>query len=227
MRDAHVLVRTLDTLAERWSPPERPREFIILHDLLETRLRETRRRAIQEQDVFSGALDAASRAMRQFQRCKLQRDDWDALADGLIRMYGRCLAASETAVEEPTDENLHRWRKRVKDLLYAAKPLAPVRPWYFRRLERQADELAELLGEDHDLAVLRQWLVTGQPAVECAEVIVPVLDQRRHLLQGSAFAQGGLMLNECGDGFSNRIHAYWKAWRAEVKAASFDRETLE
>ncbi len=42
----------------------------------------------------------------------------------------------------------HEWRKRVKDLRYAAEILG------LRPLAGRADRLAELLGEEHDLVVL-------------------------------------------------------------------------
>jgi CHAD domain-containing protein len=64
---------------------------------------------------------------------------------------------------------LHQWRKRVKDLRYAAEMLQrrdarKRRPsdQRLRELARRADTLGELLGEDHDLAVLAQRLRTGK-----------------------------------------------------------------
>jgi hypothetical protein len=66
---------------------------------------------------------------------------------------------------------LHRWRKRVKDLRYAAEMLqrrdAPKRrpaDKRLRKLSSRADTLGELLGEDHDLAVLAQHLRAGKHA---------------------------------------------------------------
>ena len=78
---------------------------------------------------------------------------------------------------------LHEWRKRVKDLRYAAEMLERREPaansrrpnnkrrrkharahadlQRLRRLARRADELGELLGEDHDLAVLAEHIRAG------------------------------------------------------------------
>jgi hypothetical protein len=84
---------------------------------------------------------------------------------------------------------MHQWRKRVKDLRYAAEMLDRRDPdggeglgrskrgkrrrkqaergkdvGYIRRLARQADELGELLGEEHDLAVLAERVrADGKP----------------------------------------------------------------
>ncbi len=58
-------------------------------------------------------------------------------------------------------DEMHRWRKRVKDLRYAAEALGQRgRPEHhgrrtgLRRLSREADRLGEALGEEHDLALL-------------------------------------------------------------------------
>jgi CHAD domain-containing protein len=229
LRDANVLVKTLDQLAERWPAADRPEVFAAIGAVLEARNQETRQHAIQREDVFATVLDATMKASREFKRSDFKRDDWNALADGFAHIHGRCSDAFHDAKDDPSDDNLHTWRKRVKDLLYESKMLAPVRPWFFQRFERQADELSELLGEDHDLAVLRQFLVADQSGACCAgsiETILPVLDERRHFLQSAAFSQAPAMLGEDSHEFGDRIHAYWKAWRAEVKAAAFDRPLI-
>ena len=66
---------------------------------------------------------------------------------------------------------LHQWRKRVKDLRYAAEMLQHRNPpqrsradQRLRELARRADSLGELLGEDHDLAVLARHLRAGKRA---------------------------------------------------------------
>jgi CHAD domain len=66
---------------------------------------------------------------------------------------------------------MHQWRKRVKELRYAAEILqrrdtsqrrsAEER---LRKVARRADALGELLGEEHDLALLAQHLRDGKRA---------------------------------------------------------------
>ena len=53
-------------------------------------------------------------------------------------------------------EALHAWRKRVKELRYAAETLdrGGKRCKPVRRVARRADRLGEMLGEEHDLALL-------------------------------------------------------------------------
>src|ERR1700733_10637342 len=55
-------------------------------------------------------------------------------------------------------EDLHAWRKRVKDLWYHERLLASTCGPTVRGHAKDLDRLSELLGDDHDLAVLRQEL---------------------------------------------------------------------
>jgi len=55
---------------------------------------------------------------------------------------------------EPSSENLHELRKRVKDLWYAARIVRPASPKRMKGLARAAHELSDLIGEEHDLAIL-------------------------------------------------------------------------
>jgi CHAD domain-containing protein len=57
-----------------------------------------------------------------------------------------------------TDETLHEWRKQTKYLLSAFDLLQAVFAVAFKKRRRSAHELAEILGEDHDLAVLATML---------------------------------------------------------------------
>ncbi len=52
-------------------------------------------------------------------------------------------------------ETFHEWRKRVKDLTNQAQFLAPLWPEIFGGLRREFDALGDILGDDHDLCVVR------------------------------------------------------------------------
>ena len=52
--------------------------------------------------------------------------------------------------------NLHELRKRAKYLWYAAQIVRSAAPKNMKRIARRAHELSDLIGEDHDLALLAQ-----------------------------------------------------------------------
>jgi hypothetical protein len=69
-------------------------------------------------------------------------------------MYRRTRRAYLAARKAPTDENLHELRKRSKDLWHAAQILRPFAPKMMTTLADRAHRLSDLVGDDHDLAVL-------------------------------------------------------------------------
>ncbi len=85
-------------------------------------------------------------------------DDSRTLEPGLRRVYRQGRARHRRAIRRSGKDarRMHEWRKRVKDLRYMAEAIGP--PGSHSRLARRADALGEVLGEDHDLAVLDDWI---------------------------------------------------------------------
>lgn len=102
---------------------------------------------------------------------------------GVRRVYARGRRGYRKARECPDTDALHAWRKRVKDLRYAAELLRDADPPRMKRLRREARELSDLLGDDHDLATLAE-LAGAFPATS------RLIARRRRDLQASAFVLG-------------------------------------
>lgn len=78
---------------------------------------------------------------------------------GLTKIYATGRKAMWRALRSEEATDMHEWRKRVKDLRYAAEALTTVGKQdaateRMRRLAKRADKLGEALGEEHDLALL-------------------------------------------------------------------------
>jgi CHAD domain-containing protein len=120
-------------------------------------------------------------------------DGADAFVPGFRRSYARGRDAFEEALDEPSTEALHEWRKRVKDHWYHCRLLRDLwRPVLAARISA-LDDLTDLLGDDHDLAVLRTSLL-ADPDRYGGEVVVgtttALLDRRRATLQRDAIDLG-------------------------------------
>jgi CHAD domain-containing protein len=154
-RDSQVLLETLDAVTDRYPdvmPPARVRRFertvVGQHGAAQRRLREGA--AVAE--VLSELREASAR-VRDW---PLEQDGIGGLAPGFKRVYRRARRAYRTARREPSTENLHELRKRTKDLWYAAQIVRCASPKKMKRIARCAHELSNLIGEDHDLAMLGQ-----------------------------------------------------------------------
>jgi CHAD domain-containing protein len=158
-RDSQVLVETLDGLRDRHVDElhsgafRHPRAGLVAdHEAAERRMR--------EDAAATTRVIADLRAARQrVAAWDFQHDNVKALAPGFARIYRRCRRAYRAARKDPSDENFHELRKRTKDLWHAAEILTPAAPKTMRALADSAHRLSDLVGDDHDLAVLSQHSV--------------------------------------------------------------------
>lgn len=101
---------------------------------------------------------------------------------------------------------LHEWRKAVKDLRYAAEILG------LRSLARRADTLGELLGEEHDLALLAELLPAGGRAPfkgkrgkQARKALLKQIADRRRRLRKRALRQGERLYRRKPKKFVRRV----------------------
>jgi CHAD domain-containing protein len=187
-RDSRVLLETLDAVTDRdhdEMPPARVHRFKMTlvgqHGAAQRRLHEGA--AIAE--VLSELGEASARVPDW----PLERDGIGALAPGFKRIYRRGRRAYRAARREPSTENLHELRKRTKDLWYAAQIVRCASPKKMKRIARRAHELSNLIGEDHDLALLGQR--AGERRDRFADEaavgeLTTLVERRRNELRGEA-----------------------------------------
>ena len=212
-RDAKALLDALDQLRESTGHKITPETFTAVRVKLLAR----RRMALKQQkehqtgDVVK-CLHAAQRRMRH---CEIHGNGFTVLHGGLKRVYRQGRAAFAIARYDRDPATLHDWRKRVKDLQLLAQLLKPIWPEVLERFSGKAHELANCLGEDHDLFVLRQFLL-HETAVLAApmdlETLLESIDDRRRKLQQTAMTLGDRVYAEKPTDFLERMGNYWNAW---------------
>ena len=146
----------------------------------------------------------------------IELDDWRAVKGGLRRIYRRGRRCMRRAEADPSTEALHDWRKRAKDLWYHLTLLSESWPAVLGPESDQAHELSQLLGDDHDLAVLGDF--ARDHGVDSAR-LKKAIEERRAELQREAFALGRRLYAERPRVFTERLGSYWKTWRGEPAPA--------
>jgi CHAD domain-containing protein len=112
----------------------------------------------------------------------------EVLGDGLERALRRGRRRLERIDEDPSDERFHDWRKRAKDLWYQ-RELTAANPV----LAERAHTLSSLLGDDHDLAVLREEAERRVAEFSWRgehDLLIDLIVRRRDRLQGDALRIG-------------------------------------
>ncbi|MGE0506505.1 MAG: CHAD domain-containing protein, partial [Solirubrobacterales bacterium] len=211
-RDAEVKVATLDDLEERFGE-----EF-------PSAGAEHWRRELERERYAAGAGAGGELAARveratamidagrdELAAWELGKDSWKLVEPGLLRAYAGGREALAEVRDEPSDEGVHEWRKRAKDLWYQLRILRELWPEVLGETAEQAHELADLLGDHHDLAVLAVDL-EARDAIE-PEAIQTLIGQRQEELLAGAIAIGARLYAEQPKAFGRRIKAYWKVTR--------------
>lgn len=143
---------------------------------------------------------------------------WKALGRGVKTAYRQGRRAYQTVLEDPSPENFHEWRKRAKDLWYHVRLLQPVWPEQMDAMAGELDTLGECLGDDHDLAVLRQDLQVrsiGDGYAREMETLNALIEERQRELRTAALTMGARFYAEKPSIFCNRLAGYWKIWRRQ------------
>jgi hypothetical protein len=159
-------------------------------------------------------------ARRRTEQWQLAGGGWRIVRPGLIRGYRQGRSAFAAARAEPSAENMHEWRKRAKDLWYHLRLLRPIAPGTLRGQADEAHRLSDLLGDDHDLSVLAEALLAASSEVPAdVDAVRGLIEYRRAELEVEAFLVGRRVYAESSKAFERRMRRYWKAWRAETRAA--------
>jgi CHAD domain-containing protein len=155
------------------------------------------------------------RARKRIDRWPLEGVRFRSFVDGIAKTYrdGRRLMSAATDLK--TDECHHEWRKQAKYLRHQSEILCPILPEAMSVLIGQAHELADLLGDDHDLAVMTHVLTTElRDAVERRErkALLGLIGERRATLQKHAKQLGRKLFADKPKAFRRRVREYLDAW---------------
>jgi CHAD domain-containing protein len=191
-RDAQVLLETLDGLTARAGGEVPDGAFARFRQHLE-------RQAAGAQPCADGDGEVVE-VVTALSAARVRVDLWgipdgggpQSLGGGLQRVYRRGRRALHDAEADPTDEHLHELRKRAKDLWHATQLLGPAAGKRMKKVRRQAHRLSDLLGDDHDLAVLAQRAnadphLFGEGELELLSALV---ERRREALKPRALSSG-------------------------------------
>ena len=156
LRDSQTLLDVLDKLLEQHPGKIRRSDYTRLKKSLQAR------RAKARSELYRSASGIA-RCIRILENCRtraehsgVSRSARDRLAAAARKIYRNGRAALAAARKAPSTANLHECRKQAKYLFNALEMLEVAAD----KTRARAGELADRLGEEHDLATLAAALET-------------------------------------------------------------------
>ncbi len=214
VRDAKILVEAFDRLfgtasRRNGQPLARVRDALVRHQL------RTRRRFFVGKKPLEPTRSALQSVRRRASAWPLGHRSWAALGAGVDRVYRAGRAQLAEARRRPSDDNLHELRKQAKYLFQELEILEPIDPRTITPLVRRAHVLSDRLGEDHDLAVLRERVSrsNGQVPRSAVRSVARQIGEARRELRQRALALAERVYAEKPRDLAGRLETRWRSWR--------------
>jgi CHAD domain-containing protein len=186
--DKILLARLAELLAAEKKPARRQLLLALRKELRNERRRHWRAlRSAEPKDYIEEVLGTAARRVRKW-RTPPDADAAPKLA--VRRLYRQGRKALARSRKDPTDERLHEARKKAKHLGQALEILgAKAAPKKAKKVLKRADDVGDLLGDDHDFAVVEARLL-ARPAgdAKVKKKLRARLETQRARLQKKALA---------------------------------------
>jgi CHAD domain-containing protein len=162
------------------------------------------------------ALEQLRAAAGLAQQSELDASGFAALQPGLAATYGQGASALDRLRRTGSIEASHDWRKAVKYTWHHLELLEATAPSVLDPAARAFHQVADALGDAHNLAVLVETVQTSPPSFGGPEVIGPLCEmaeQSRADLEDRAITLGVRLYAETPRAFANRLRGYWSAAR--------------
>lgn len=214
LRDAHVVLQTFDHLrleGQEQRPCSEQAELDMIRDRQMDVVEAARASPEADHGRFRQAHALLSEARSHVVSWDID-DDVDIVRDGLGRSYGRARRVMDHGVAD--DDQIHEWRKSIKYLWFEVRLLRHADPDVLDSLAESLSELSELLGDDHDLAVLVVRLhedpkrFGGKKPVKRA---VRLARDQQAVLRRTACELAGTLFVTDADAFAQRLSERWTA----------------
>jgi CHAD domain-containing protein len=206
-RDRHVLLETVDKL---------DRASHLGRKGLAEILRQTIAAANGEGAPLGtrGALARLAETKKRLATLQIAGTGFEVVAPGLERSYRRARRAFSAAYREPSDEAFHEWRKGAQAHWRQMTLLSRAWPDYLGARAAEARNLSQLLGDDHDLAVLVAFVHSDAGDAlrgEQAALVERAARQRQSELRLTAQPYGERLFADTPKRLRRNIGVYWNA----------------
>jgi CHAD domain-containing protein len=210
-RDAEVKLETLAALGERFGEE-------LSDGTLKAwiRLLSEDRDELADEDTVAVQIESAIGEIEvgrdEIGRWRPSGESWDLFSPGIERTYRRGRREMKRVRAKRRAEDVHQWRKRVKDLWYQLRIVRKMWPALLGETADQAHELADLLGDHHDLTVLHEDLKAREELPE-EKALATAIERCQDELLESALDLGARLYAEKPQALLRRLSVYWESWR--------------
>lgn len=210
LRDTQSVLEAYDKLVE-----EGEREkFQTIYDKLESGHQQTANQDNALEKAVEEFLKRIEEGRERIKEWEFRKKGFKVIAKGLEKTYKGCYNKMNNSYANPIEENFHDWRKQVKYHKFHMILLS----FLSKDLEKRVkivDSLAEDLGDDHDLYVLKHKIGEdrnsyGEEAV--MSEFLELVEQKQKKLKEAARKKGKKLYKEDSSLLMEKIEKQWNRW---------------
>ena len=225
VRASAVMVKGAEEIRSLYGPLLAEATFDELIHRLGARRDRMEERAMEDPGVVPRVVSNLERARGRYQSWPTDPDAksvygmglrhrYEAVGPGLRATHARGRQEMVAAYEAAGSAAFHRWRKSVKYLHHQFEILTPLWPEVMIGMTITLSRIADLLGQDHDLAELLQ-LLADRPDI-CPDpversMMSALASQRRSDLHTASRILGRRIYTESSASLDVRMGAYWES----------------
>lgn len=215
-RDAAVMIETFSALLEFDRDGKRePTIAMDLADAVRAMLEGKaagRPDGLDRRQLLAAFADTMEQVGARARTWQIERGGFAGLGSGLELTYRRMIDSIEKAVAADSAAALHDWRKHTKYHWHHLSLFSCTAPDVLAGNRDLLDQLAELLGDHHNLHVLQYQLAAQPEQLDEAEVatLAAVIAEQQSVLTARAFDLGRQLTAERPGALRRRFEHYWR-----------------
>ncbi len=215
-RNSLILINSLDSLSNDFNSLINVDLYNELKKMLRENYEIEYRNNYSNENLAAEIVQIIHSARARFQNMNLNSCDFDSIKKGLRIIYKQGYKQTFEVNENSSDENLHELRKRVKYLWYVLRLFKAADSKSIKKLIEDAHQLSDFLGEDHDLAELKNIILImskNEKNRQDINNLLLIIEKRREQLQSFAMQLSGKVYKYKPGKFVNKIESDWNEWK--------------
>lgn len=224
LRDSTVLINTFDKLLKNSELEMSNYDFSIFRSFLVEKHKTISAAKSKKSAVINSLSTDLLLARSRVFDYPLSGDNFKIIKKNLQRIFEQGQTIMYAVFSEAIKENVHEWRKRVKDLWYSMRILSNLWPEIMNPLVAMLQKLSDSLGDANDLFLLKERIISNESKFkddQHTRELINFIDKRIIDMLRDARFVGRKIYSENSKYFVGRMQNYFQIWRSEYSPLKY------
>jgi len=224
LRDSTVLIYTFNKLLENSELEMSNFDFSIFKNFLVEKQKNISASKHKKSQVINSLSTDLLLARSRIFDWPISGDNFKIIKKNLQKIYEQGQDYMYAVFSEAIKENVHEWRKRVKDLWYTMRILSNLWPEIMSPLVTLLGKLSDTLGDTNDMFLLKERIISNQSKFkndQHTKELINFIDRRIIDLLRDARSIGRKIYSEDSKYFVGRMQNYFEIWRSEYNPLKY------